>query len=269
MSLGIAIKGPEGIVLAAESRITLTGQARAAGAPVLQVSFDNATKVLSFSEPNTAVGAVTYGVAAIGFRSAYSFLPEFETTLPTERVSIGDFAERLGRFYHEQWEATKSKPPPGPGMTFVVAGFDEGEAYGRVYLVEVPGAPGPAEQSPEPAEFAITWGGQREFVDRLVQGYDERVVQAARDVGGLDEEKTKALDERLAQLRMAIPLEAMPLQDCVDLAVFFIRTTIDAQRLTLGIRGCGGAIDVATITRSEGFQFVQRKRIRGESVRVR
>lgn len=63
---------------------------------------------------------------------------------------------------------------------------------------------------------------------------------------------------------MSIPLAAMPLQDCVDLAIFFIRTTITAQRLTLGISGCGGPIDVAIITRREGLRFIQRKQIVGE-----
>jgi hypothetical protein len=63
---------------------------------------------------------------------------------------------------------------------------------------------------------------------------------------------------------MTIPLAVLPLQDCVDLALFFIRTTIVAQQLTVGIRGCGGSIDVATITRREGLRFVQRKRIVGE-----
>jgi len=56
----------------------------------------------------------------------------------------------------------------------------------------------------------------------------------------------------------------MALQDCVDLAIFFIRTTIIAQKLTIGLRGCGGPIDVATITRRDGFQYIQKKAVFGE-----
>ena len=73
MSLGVAIKGPEGIVLTADSRITLEAQ-REGGLP-LPVNFDNATKLLSFSKPHNFVGAVTYGAAVIGSRTAHSFLP--------------------------------------------------------------------------------------------------------------------------------------------------------------------------------------------------
>jgi 20S proteasome alpha/beta subunit len=58
-------------------------------------------------------------------------------------------------------------------------------------------------------------------------------------------------------------------EDHVDLATFFIRTTIDAQKLTVGLRGCGGPIDVATITRRDGFKFISKKeiKVKGDSVR--
>ena len=52
----------------------------------------------------------------------------------------------------------------------------------------------------------------------------------------------------------------------VDLAIFMIRTTIEAQRLTVGLRGTGGPIDVAVITRG-GMRFVQKKEIKGEEKR--
>ena len=78
MSLGIVIKGPEGLVLAAESRITLGAQTvTPRGLQQIPVYFDNATKLLSFSKPNTTVGVVTYGQAVIGQqtpRTAASFL---------------------------------------------------------------------------------------------------------------------------------------------------------------------------------------------------
>jgi hypothetical protein len=104
MSLGIAIRAPEGIVLAAESRVTLT--AELPEAPPIHVNFDNATKLLSFSPPNNAVGVVTYGQAAIGLRTAHSFVPEFEATLPDERLPVAAFGERLRDFFSEQWAGT-------------------------------------------------------------------------------------------------------------------------------------------------------------------
>lgn len=261
MSLGIVIKGPEGLVLASESRVTLAAQF--AGQQV-HVNFDNATKLLSFSPPNSAVGAVTYGQAAIGLRTAHSFIPEFEANLPRERLSVQEFAQRLGDFFLQQWNAAVPDTYAGPSMAFVVGGFNENEPYGRVFLIEIPKRPDPVEQQPRPNEFGITWGGQRELVDRLIQGFDYRLPEIVSTTLGLQPEQTQAMTQALGTLRMSLPLAAMPLQDCVDLAIFFIRTTITAQRLTVGIRGCGGPIDVAIITRREGLQFVQRKQILGE-----
>lgn len=53
----------------------------------------------------------------------------------------------------------------------------------------------------------------------------------------------------------------MPLQDCVNLATLFIKTTIETQSLTVGLRGCGGAIDVAIITRNSYLKFIKKKEI--------
>ena len=264
MSLGIAIKAPEGIVLAAESRVTL--QAPIQQGQTIHVNFDNATKLLSFSDPNTHVGAVTYGMAAIGFRTAHSFMPEFEASLPPTRLPILDFASRLSDFFMSQWGTAMPMPPDysGPDMSFVVGGFNDNEPYGRIYLFGIPRSPLPVEQNPHP-NFGITWGGQREFVDRILQGFDSKLPKIIEQALGLSPVQMQQMMDAIKSLMMNLPLIAMPLQDCVDLAIFFIKTTVDAQKLTVGIRGCGGPIDVARITKREGIKFVQRKEITGQT----
>lgn len=262
MSIGLVIKGPEGLVLAAESRVTLEAQPHGTRAPI-PVSFDNVRKVLQFAT-NSFVGVVTYGVGGIGLRSVYSFIPEFESTLPKgQRLSIHEFSQRLSCFFMQQW--TTAMPPTyqGPPLTLVVGGYDDGAPYGRVYLMEIPNAPTPVENNPTPG-FGITWGGQREIVDRLLRGYDTRAIDIAKTTLNLSRRQVQQLEQALGPLQMAIPIQILPLQDCIDLAILFIRTTIEAQRLTVGIRGCGGPIDIATITGQEGFKFVQEKEIRGE-----
>jgi hypothetical protein len=264
MSLGIVIKAPEGLVLAAESRLTLTTQIP--NVPPLHVNFDNATKLLSFAKPNTSVGVVTYGQAAIGLRTAQSFVPEFEAKLSEDpkRLPILEFAEKFSEFYMQQWQSSMPADYQGPNMTFIVTGYDEGEPYGKVYIVEIPRVPNPVAQQAAPGEFGISWGGQREIVDRLIQGFDGRLGEALNRLN-LTPEQNQILSPVMGQIQLPIPLQALPLQDCVDLAIFFLRTTITAQKLTVGLRGVGGPIDVATITRQEGLRFIQRKRIVGEA----
>ncbi len=267
MSLGIVVKGPEGLVLAADSRVTL--ERHQEDQPPILVNFDNATKLLSFGEPNISnphryIGVVTYGQAAIGLRTANSFVPEFEERLPRERIEVADFAKRLSDFFMEQWQAGMPADYTGPSMTFVVGGFNDGEPYGRVYLIEIPNAPSPTERNPQPGEFGITWGGQREFVDRLLRGYDVKLPELIRNTLHLEPSQMSELENALQPLQMRTPVQMLALQDCVNLAIFFIRTTIEAQELSVGVRGVGGEIDVATVTRRDGLHFVQRKKIVGE-----
>lgn len=270
MSLGIVIKGPEGLVLAAESRITLAATLTTPQGPQqIPVYFDSATKLLSFSVPNTTVGVVTYGQAVIGQqtpRTAASFIPEFESSLPKERLTVLAFAEKISEFFLKQWRS--SMPPDDklaniPNMTFVVAGFNPDEVYGQVFIVEIPRVPQPIERN-KGSEFGITFGGQGEIASRIMMGYDPRLPDVMQKGLTLSPEQIVKFGGLIKQFQLMIPLQVLALQDGVDLAFFLIRTTMIAQRLSIGIRGVGGDIDVAIIKRNQNLRFVQRKQEHGE-----
>lgn len=262
MSLGVVIKGPEGLVLAADSRVTL--QASHGNRPAMVVNFDNATKLLGFSKPNLFVGAVTYGAAVIGQRTAYSFVPEFEVKLlEGPRLRIEDFSRKLSEFFKEQWDKAMPKDYVGPNMTFIVGGYDEGDAYGKVFLFHIPASPDPQAQNPD--SFGMTWGGQLQIASRLIHGYDPALLGILQERLKLDEQQINELVKVFKEnLEFMTPYPILPLQDCVDLALHLIRTTMTAQALALGIRGVGGPIDVAVITRTGGLDYIQQKKIQGE-----
>jgi hypothetical protein len=282
MSLGVVFKGPEGIVLAADSRVTLTTQIPVPNQPPLLLSstYDNATKLLSIKGQNY-VGAVTYGAGAIGTdepRTAHSYIPEFEQELKNEfhdnpdgipRLDVKDFAQRLSDFFLEKWKAQKMPIPcpPGQDMVFFVGGYDEGAPYGRVFEIFIPSRPDPAERhnASGQAQFGLLWGGQIDYGNRLIHGFDGRLPDLVKDFLGLDNKKRDELASHLqSQLQAPVPFAFLPLQDCVDLAIFMIRSTIIMQHWIIGLRGVGGAIDVAVITQAKGFEEVQRKKIRGD-----
>ena len=77
----------------------------------------------------------------------------------------------------------------------------------------------------------ITWGVQREFVDRLLVGYDARLGGALYGAEGL------------AGLAMQITLDRVTLQGSVELAGSLVEMTIGAQRFIEGICGVGGSVD--------------------------
>jgi hypothetical protein len=272
MSLGIALKGPEGIVLAADSRVTLFSEIQLPNGQksLLPSSFDNATKLLRVKGQDF-VAAVTYGAGSIGQnpRTAHSFLPEFETELGSKRLSVEDFADRLGEFFFRQWkDAGMPIPvPPEQEMVFLIGGYDKDAAYGRVFELHIPSTPKPKERV-EMGQFGGVWGGQRSIVDRIIHGFDPAAIPAFWDVLQVPVQNQRPdLEEQLrSRLTLKLPVQFLPLQDCVDLTIFLIRATILTQKWIVDVRGVGGAVDVATITRTDGFRPVQLKEIVGESI---
>jgi hypothetical protein len=269
MSLGVVIKGTEGIVLAADSRVTL--EAKKPDGPVIPVNFDNATKLLTFSPPHNFVGAVTYGVAVIGQRTAHSLLPEFEEAFLAKydaRQNVEIYAEALSQFYLARWKENLPMPPEykGPPMTFLVGGYSPKEPYWTMFIINIPNNPKPIEQY-RGNNFGMNWGGQLEIASRLIHGVDPRLMLLLKKEFNLTDEKVSELQKKIrAEVEFPIPYTVLPLQDCVELAIFLISTTMTAQRLAIGIRGVGGPIDVAIITRTKGLECVQQKQIHGQFV---
>ena len=261
MSLGVVVLGPEGVVLASDSRLSLTAQRKDA-AP-LPVDFDNATKLLSFSakDQHRHVGAVTYGAAVIGLRSAHSLMPEFEVELDQEpRLSVEQYAQKLSTFFLKRWKNTVPEDYQGPPMTFIVGGYDEDAPYGKVFLLDIPYNPAPVEQNPAETEFGMTWGGQLEVASRVIHGYDPQLPRILQEEFGMQpNDIEQMLRVFKKQLGFSVPYEVLPLQDCIDLATFMIRTTMDAQSLAVTRRGVGGPIDVAVITRTKPLEYIQKK----------
>jgi hypothetical protein len=270
MSLAIAIKSAEGIVLAADSRVTLFAESDQVvpGRNVLiPATYDNATKLLGFRE-RSSVGALTYGMGALGMaqpRTAGSYLSEFEASIAhQENISVEDFARELGKFFTAKW--TDAGMPPNPdlnmNMFFFVGGYSGEEPYGRLYEVAVPSTPEPVEK--HVGTFGAMWGGQHEYIDRLFQGFDTSMPGRLADFVKTTTKKdidAAAFAEQMKQaLQPPIPWQFLPLQDCVDIAIFLVKTTIAMQRWIMGVRGVGGAVDVATITR-KGYRALEIKQI--------
>lgn len=162
MSLAVVLKGPEGIVLAADSRVTLTSVQPVEGTNqvhVLPTYFDNATKLMGLQN-HAHLAIVTYGSGSIGVdqpRMVHGYIPEFEAHLGDtenngELLTVERAAQELGAFFAQRWNEAAMPEDTDP-MAFLVAGYDDGEAYGKVYEVSVPNAPQPVEQFA--GDFAI------------------------------------------------------------------------------------------------------------------
>lgn len=274
MSLGIIFKGPEGVVLAADSRVTLTIEQKQSEQQKLLIpaTFDNATKLLKIDRQNF-VGVVTYGLGAIGMkepRTAHSYMPEFDVWLAkniSKRLTVKEFSKELSNFFMEQWNNSDmpKQLPPGNDIVFLIGGYDQRATYGKIFEVIIPSKPEPKEFYENKGEFGIVYGGQKNFISRLLHGYDNAIIADILKYLKLSGDKQKEFMENLKKTQIKqIPYAFLPLQDCIDVSIFLIRTTMLMQKWLVDIRGVGGAIDVAVITKTEGFKEIQQKIICGE-----
>ena len=79
------------------------------------------------------------------------------------------------------------------------------------------------------------------------------------ELGVPDEQIEPALLHMVAQLAVPLAPAPMPIQDAIDLAVFLADTAIGFSRFSPGASTVGGPVDVAAITKHEGFKWVRRK----------
>jgi len=63
----------------------------------------------------------------------------------------------------------------------------------------------------------------------------------------------------IGKLLIPVVLAAMPIQDAIELATFMVETTIRFVRFNLRAETVGGPVEVAVITKHEGFKWVKRK----------
>lgn len=108
-------------------------------------------------------------------------------------------------------------------------------------------------------DCTIEWDGQPDACSRLVLGISPATMNVLV-ASGISEQDARTLTERLARASQAQILEpSMPAQDAIDLARFLAETTVSFVRFMPGANTVGGDLDIATVTKFEGFRWIERK----------
>lgn len=122
-------------------------------------------------------------------------------------------------------------PSGGDPTGFIVGGYDKNEPYGSLYLITIPTQPAPSELLTN--TFGLQMAGRNAVANGLLG-------------------------------QAPIPWQLLPLQDCIDVAILAVKTTAELQKFVTDIRGVGGPVDVAIVTKIDGFRYIQSKSLRGE-----
>lgn len=258
MSLAITVITPEGIVQAADSRVSIPMNIR--DGVLSYSSLDHATKLLAFESPNTHISVATYGAGTIGARTAHSFTKEFQETLTLNKLTVKSFAKKLQDFYKARWDEIEDNPQTSP-MIFQVAGINSSQQFGELYVVSIPGED-PPQKVISDGEFSLYYGGDKYVVERIIQGRDLRIDTKIIEDESLNDAHTVlgSIFDEIANTHM-LPIGSYALQDAIDLARFLIDTTSKMQKLSLNIKTVGGAIDVSCVTKNGNHKVISKKEI--------
>jgi hypothetical protein len=276
---------PDGVVIGADSAITVA----APDGGVLKV-FEDAEKVFPLRAPDTRMedcflGAATYGLGTLGARTVGAYVREFcsspdgvslrQASVEQASSAIGDwlrssFRREVQPVAEKVFGRSLEEIPPEqrPTLGLAVAGYSPGGHLPEVVSVEIPGA-GQADVSRyrEAGQFGATWWGVVGPITRFVKGFDpavfEQVVAYLRAKLGFDpsENDISEIGRIVASGEWHIPFEAMPVQEAVNVTRFLLGLAINFVHFGTGAPICGGAVRAALITRSGGFQWVQRPEV--------
>ena len=264
MTICVSVRIPEGLVLAADSMVSLEGEVDTPQGKQRGVfqTFEFANKVTQFKD--YPIGLMSWGIASISDRSIQSLIMEFEHDyLPLEKnesYTVKKIADDLLKELKRKYE---SKYPTGgqqPLMGLYIGGYSARQFFSDQYECEFPRSndwkivrENKSDGSPS---FGGNWFGQGDPLRRLVKGYSSGALAELVKRGADKAIVQKWVDDSVPELPLIF--DGMPIQDAVDFADYAVQVTIGCFRFAGGPPLCGGNIDIAVITPA-AFHWAQRK----------
>jgi hypothetical protein len=257
MTVIVSVKINDGIVMASDSASTFTNT---------QV-YDHAEKIVNLVK-GLPIGVMATGDGGIGSESLTTLLKDLGKRLADKQDSIyldpssytmADVAERVHQFLFTE----RSMPAGGTANILLrVCGYSAGRPLPEIWQVHLRGAVSYQILLVHPeTNFGINWDGQYDALNRLVLGVPAELEQFAMDWGmqPSDAHSLGISVREQAQETLAIP--TMPIQDAIDLARYLVEVTIGFTKFSIKKqpKTVGGTIEIAAITKHEGFRWVQRQ----------
>ena len=259
MTIILSIKVQDGVVLASDSAVLHRGHL-----------YTNADKTIQLIK-GLPIGVLISGDGAVGTRALTSVMQDFSIRaslrgnscyVDKEAYTLEDVCWKLQTFLLEASQASLSPIR----SALILSGYSAGAVLPETWSVRLDGMD---RIDPELVwgedEYGLSWEGQAGCVTRLLRdvphhGFNEAEAQLA-EVSLFNQGEGEPAADKIDSPTLVTP--GMPLLDAVEVARFLMDTSLAYERLRADrqLKTIGGPVDLAIITRHDGFRWVQRKRI--------
>lgn len=285
MTTVICAKVNDGVVLAADSASTLSFT-RTDGTSDVRNVYNNATKIFNLCK-GVPIGLLMWNRLYIGGVSVSNLVKEFRAHLCTkgdaleidpQDYKVETIAKQFSDFVHAAYDNPYDNIPIPEGfyVGFIIAGYSSGGERSEEYLLvlydqkdaggaltlvtEGPTLIGYEGKQGKDVGAGVFVKGQTEAAHRLFKGYGEMLAPTFDGIEAMPDgiQKTGLINLK-ADLFVPLAHPEMPIPDAIDLAEFLLSTTINYTRFKEGSQTVGGPVELAAITKYEGFKWVRRK----------
>lgn len=275
MTIAVVVKVDDGYVIASDSATTVAASTPT-GIAIANI-YNNANKIFNLRK-GLPLSAMTYNLGNIGPASISTLAKDLRVRFSGKAKDYEDWKlkrhdytmqEVVDRFKEFFWDehyepfatAAKARGEDTPLLGLIVGGYGADEDQPELYEFQLTpaGCAGPTPVLED--DTGASWWAQGEAIYRLLKGVSGFTPQALLNLGHAADEAAaiKMAEDVAGQVNVQIVAAAMPIQDAVDLAEFLVRVTIGFVRFCPGHPTVGGPIEIAAVTKHEGFQWVQRK----------
>jgi hypothetical protein len=268
MTVVVTVKINDGIVLAADSAVSFFD---ANGNPIK--IYSHANKVFNLVK-GLPIGVMFWGVGGIGSASVATIAKDLRKRLAGEDSGRLDWklpdsytmefvAKRFREYFFEERFASEYKSGAAPKGYFLgckICGYSTDAGLPEVWDVKIVGDQCAAPELTQTTDwFGPRWDGEYEALDRLILGTGTNTKDFLMKEGLNEQDAQAAIGKMIGALNVPVVMAAMPIQDAIDLATFMVETTIKFVRFNFRAETVGGPIEIAAITKHEGFKWIRRK----------
>jgi hypothetical protein len=259
----VAVKINDGIVVASDSATSFFRKDEK-----FVQSYDSANKIFNLCK-GLPIGAATCGAGNIGNASISTLSKDLRERFQGKAPRFTDWRldpdsytmEGVARKAREFLLKAVEENEEPLGLVYWVFGYSSHRPLPELWGIYFNGkdCADPILMAAE-AWCGPRWAGAEEALDRLILGRTQAIVENAEKTG-LDREKVSAALQRMnSDLVEPLVMAAMPVQDAIDLARYLVDVTAGFMRFSIGRpKTVGGPVEVAAITKHEGFKWVARK----------